>query len=262
MEQTFETLRNLQDILSEKYAIERDIQEIPKALKTKQEILNRLKQSFVEKSEALNEIKSNIKHLSFEMTDAERRREETEKRMDEIKTQREYEALDKEIRDADEKERRFRRDIQRKEAELKEIQGSIELEEKMIAMQEEELAAEEQNIKMETGKKQAYLEELIEREQAIAPGMDEDILFKFQRIIKNKSGVGIVPIKANVCSGCYMVLPAQFVNDIRGGQEIRFCPYCSRVLYWEEGGEPVADTWEFDNEDVGGLSDLIDNEDL
>ncbi|MCG8452468.1 MAG: nucleic acid-binding protein, partial [Spirochaetales bacterium] len=142
MEKTFEVLRQLQEILSQKYAIERDILEIPKALETKQEILNRLKKSYVEKNEAFEGTKAEIKSLQFEMGEAERSREESEKRMDVITTQREYEALDKEIRDAVEKEQRLRRDIQKRERDLEEMKGELEREEKMIAMQEDELKAE------------------------------------------------------------------------------------------------------------------------
>ena len=263
MEKTFETLQQLQEILSKKYAIERDILEIPKALETKQEILNRLKKSYVEKNEEFESTKSEIKHLTFEMGEAERLREEFEKRMDVITTQREYEALDKEIRDATEKEQRFRREIQKSERDLEEMRESLEREEQMIKMQEDELKAENDKIKAETSKKESELASLAMEESKVTPEMDEDILFKFQRIIRNKSGVGIVPVRANVCSGCHMVLPAQFVSDVRGGKEIQFCPYCSRILFWEEGGEPVAEAYEFDDEDVGGLADLVtDGDDL
>ena len=261
MENTFETLQQLQDILSEKYAIEREILEIPKALETKQEMLSRLKKSYVEKNEEFEATKAEIRHLNFEMTEAERLREEFEKRMDVITTQREYEALDKEIRDATEKEQRFRREIQKRERDLEEMRAALEREEMMIKAQEEELSAENEKIKAETSSKETLLADLAKREGKITPGMDEDILFKFQRIIRNKSGVGIVPVKANVCSGCHMVLPAQFVNDVRSGEDIQFCPYCSRILFWEEGGEPVAEAFEFDDEDVGGLSDLVDGDD-
>jgi len=261
MEKTFETLQQLQEILSKKYAIERDILEIPKALETKQEILNRLKKSYVDKNEEFESTKAEIRHLNFEMTEAERMREEFEKRMDVITTQREYEALDKEISDATEKEQRFRREIQKKERDLEEMRSSLEREEQMISMQEEELSAENEKIKAETSDKESQLAELAKEENRITPDMDDDILFKFQRIIRNKSGVGIVPVKANVCSGCHMVLPAQFVNDVRGGEEIQFCPYCSRILFWEERGDPVAEAFEFDDEDVGGLADLVDGDD-
>jgi len=256
MEDTFEILQELQKILSEKYSIERELDEIPKALETNQEILNRLKKSYVAKNEEFESIKTEIKHLKFEKDSAERLREESEKRMDVINTQREYEALDKEIRDASEKEQRFRREIQKKERDLEEMSQALEREEQMIKMQEEELQAEREKIKAETGEKQKQLDELKGQEKKLTPGMDEDILFKFQRIIKNKSGLGIVPVIGNVCSGCHMVLPAQFVNDVRGGKEIQFCPYCSRILYWEEGGENISEPSGFDDSDVGGLSGL------
>ena len=261
MEKTYETLQQLQEILSEKYAIERDILEIPRALETKQEILNRLKKSYVEKNEEFEAAKSEIKQLTFEMGEAERLREEFERRMDVINTQREYEALDKEIRDAAEKEQRFRREIQKLERDLEDMRESLEREEQMIKMQEDELTTENEKIQAETAQKEAQLAKLSKTEESITPGMDEDILFKFQRIIRNKSGVGIVPVKANVCSGCHMVLPAQFVNDVRSGNEIEFCPYCSRILFWEDGGEPLTETYEFDDQDVGGLADLIEDED-
>lgn len=259
MEKTFETLQQLQEILSKKYAIEREILEIPKALETKQEILNRLKKTYVEKNEEFESTKEEIRHLTFEMGEAERHREESEKRMDVITTQREYEALDKEIRDASEKEQRFRRDIQKRERDLEEMSSSLEREEQMITMQEEELTAENKKISAETGEKESLLASLAKEEKSLTPGMDDGILFKFQRIIRNKSGVGIVPVKSNVCSGCHMVLPSQFVNDVRTGNDIQFCPYCSRILFWEEGGEVLSEAYEFDDEDVGGLADLVDD---
>ena len=180
--------------------------------------------------------------------------------MDVITTQREYEALDKEIRDAGEKEQRIRREIQKCERDLEEMKSSLEREEQMIKMQQDELTAENNKIKAETSDKEALLADLIAKESKITPDMDDDILFKFQRIIRNKSGVGIVPVKSNICSGCHMVLPAQFVNDVRSGNEIQFCPYCSRILFWEAGNEPVSEAYEFDDEDVGGLADLVGGE--
>ena len=65
MENTFEVLQQLQEILSQKYAIERDILEIPKALETKQEILNRLKKTYVDKNQEFESTKDEIRHLNL-----------------------------------------------------------------------------------------------------------------------------------------------------------------------------------------------------
>lgn len=259
MEKTFETLKKLQEILSEKYTVEREIRDIPKALETKKAILSRLQKTYIEKNQQFELKKAEIKHLNFQMTEAEQNREAFEKRMDVIKTQREYEALDKEIRDATEEEQRLRRDIQRSNRELEEMQVSLEREEQMIKMQEEEVSTENEKINEETNTRKIQLEKLNKSEKAITPGMDENILFKFQRILKNKSGAGIVAVKSNVCSGCHMILPAQFVNDVRGGDEIQFCPYCSRILFWEQSDDTYAETEEviYDAE-IGGLADLVE----
>jgi hypothetical protein len=92
----------------------------------------------------------------------------------------------------------------------------------------------------------------------ITPGLDPDVLFKFERIIRSKLGLGIVAIKGGVCTGCHMILPAQFANLVRSGEEIVFCPYCSRILFYQEAEQGEQDF--FDEEDAGSLSDLDDLE--
>lgn len=258
MRKTFDDLQRLQEILSKKYATEREILEIPKALETKKEILNRIKKTYVDKNHEFEAIKEEIKRLKHEMAEAERLREESETKMDVITTQREYEALDKEIRDASEREQRFRREIQKRERDLNEMLSSLERDEQMIKMQEGELSSESDRIQAQTSDKKSQLAALIEDEKKLTPDMEDEMLFKFQRIIRNKSGVGIVPVRSNVCSGCHMMLPAQFVNDIRGSENIQFCPYCSRILFWEEGVEQISESYEFDNGDMGGLAELVD----
>jgi Zn-ribbon protein, possibly nucleic acid-binding len=81
----------------------------------------------------------------------------------------------------------------------------------------------------------------------------EFFFFYFLRIIRNKMGLGIVAIKGNVCMGCHMILPAQFSNNVRLGEEFVFCPYCSRILYYEESSE--GEELFFDTEDSGALYD-------
>jgi len=55
-----------------------------------------------------------------------------------------------------------------------------------------------------------------------------------------------------------MILPVQFANEVHIGDEFVFCPYCSRILFYEESGEGEEDY--FNTEDTGSLSDLDDME--
>ena len=193
--------------------------------------------------------------LRQKLIDAENARETYEKQMDLIKTQREYEALDKEIKTAIEKEQQFRKDILKEEKTSEELAHALEREESMIKQQEEELKSEQQKIEKESKSREKLLKDLRKEEQQIIPGLDEEIVFKFERIIKSKAGLGIVPIKGDVCTGCHMLLPAQFVNDVRVGENIRFCPYCSRILFHQETDQEALF---INEEDAGSLADLED----
>jgi len=259
MVEVFDNLRTLQDILSEKIELERKILEIPKLLITQEELLARLKKTYIDKNldfQKSKSLESEYRNMLFE---AESKREKAEKNMESISTQREYEALDKEIQDAAGKEQEFRTKLQREERVISELDEQIKQNQALIEQQEQELEDRRKSIQAEIALKEAQIKELSERERKLTPDLDQDILFKFERIIRNKMGKGIVAIKGGVCMGCHMILPAQFANVVRQGEEIVFCPYCSRILFYEESEQSEEDF--FNYEDSGSLSDLDDMED-
>jgi uncharacterized protein len=256
MEEVFERLREYQEILTKRVEIEREVNEIPKSLDAQVELLSRVKKSFAEKDAAFKEAEARVRDLRLQLTEAETAREAAEKQMDAISTQREYEALNKEIRDATDREHGIRKDLQREERALSEIEESLRRDESMIQLQEGEIAEKSAKINTEKESKVSEIGKLKGDEEKASEGIDKDILFKFERIIRSKQGLGIVPVKGYVCTGCYMILPAQFVNEVRSGNRIIFCPYCSRVLYFQEAEEQGEQL--FADIESGSLSDLED----
>jgi predicted nucleic acid-binding Zn-ribbon protein len=168
--------------------------------------------------------------------------------------------LDKEIEDAAGKEQEFRNKLQREVRIISDLDEEIKQSQALIEQQEAELEERRRDIEKEVASKEAQLNALSQKENDLAMELnDPDVLFKFERIIRNKMGKGIVAIKGGVCLGCHMILPAQFANTVRQGEEIVFCPYCSRILYYEESEQNEEDF--FNDEDSGSLSDLDDMED-
>ncbi len=259
MDEVLTKLRSLQDVLSRKIEIEKELQEIPRGLATQEELLNRLGKSFNERSGEYEAILARIRELKTKLFEAETAREHAEKQMDGISTQREYEALDKEIRDATDKEQQVRKDLMREEKAAQELEETLKRDEQMIAQIKAEVEEKRRYIETKSAEKRADMDALALEEKQIIPGLDGEIIFKFERIIRSKQGLGIVGVKAGVCSGCHMILPSQFVNQIREGSNIIFCPYCSRILFYHES-EEGDDTFSADIES-GGLADLDDFED-
>jgi predicted nucleic acid-binding Zn-ribbon protein len=257
-ESDLDKLRSLQEIIYEKIGLEKNIHEIPKLLSTQEELLNRLKKTFIEKNSDYEKIKAEEIDFKNKLGEVESTREKSEKNMDAVNTQREYEALDKEIKDASEKEQQYRKDLQQRERILSELDEQIRQQAGLIEQQEKELEERRKKIEAEINDKRKQIENLKKKESKLTENLDPEVVFKFERIIKNKMGIGIVAIKRNVCMGCHMILPVQFANEVRIGEEYVFCPYCSRILYYEESAEGEEEFIII--EDTGALSDLDESE--
>ena len=258
-ENDLDKLRTLQDILTKKHQFEHDIQEIPKQLGSLEEAHNRTRKNFIEKNLEYEKLKISEEESRALLREAEAAREKAERTISEINTQREYEALDKERLTAGEKEQQFRKEVQQKERLMMELDDQIKGSDSLIKQQETELAEKRAGIEAEVAEKKKLVDNLLKQEKKLTDGLDTEVIFKFERIIRNKMGLGIVAIKGNVCMGCHMILPAQFSNNVRLGEEFIFCPYCSRILFYEETSE--EEELFFDAEDSGTLYDFEEEDD-
>ncbi len=256
--EVIDKLKKLQDILAQKYDLEAKIKELPKSLDGRVESIERFKKEFIEKNAEYEAQKEKIGKLKVELQEAEASRESGEKGMDSITTHREYEALDKQINEANEREQNIRKELQKEEKTLAELSETIKDNESLISSTEADINEAKDNLKKEIDGYKKELEKLKKKEDAITPGIDAEIIFKFERIIQRNSK-GIVAVKGIVCDGCHMILPAQFANEVHNDEKILFCPYCSRILYYEEGDENTSNY--FQNEDAGSLADLDEDED-
>lgn len=255
MTEIFNKLKSLQLILGRKYELENKINEAPKQLDSQGILLDRMRKEFIEKNHVYESVKEKVLQLKKELDEAVSARESGEKNMDVITTHREYEALEKQISEASAKEAEVRKALQKEEKSLAELNDSIKTMEEMIKAQENDIAESRRTLDGQLDNLKAELAELNNRENEIIPGLDQEVLFKFQRIIQRNSE-GIVAVKNGVCTGCNMILPAQFANEVHEGDSILFCPYCSRILFYEESEENTQETY-FD--DAGSLADIEDD---
>ena len=254
----FDKLKSLQDILVKKYELEKKIDEAPKQLTSQDELLDRMKKEFIGKNADYETVKAKVTQLRGELEEAVKSRDSGEKSMDNITMHREYEALDRQISEASLREQDIRTDLQKEEKTLADLNDSLKSYETMIKSQEAELNAGRATLDKELAVYKTEVAGLQKKESKIAPSLDQEILFKFQRIIQRNTE-GIVAVRNGVCTGCHMILPAQFANEVHKGESVLFCPYCSRILFYEEATEDEQESF-FKLEDAGSLADLDDED--
>lgn len=259
MEKLFERLLTFQNVLMERVSIEKEVKELPKSIIAQEEVLARARKSYSERSQRLADIQTRVIELKAELTEVIDRKDHSEQQMDNISSPREFEALNKEITEAGLKEDQLRKDLRKEEENLKEADIEVKASEALIFSQETEVNEKKARILNEESSMRKRITELKNEEAGLTNDLDPEIVFKFERIIKSKQGLGIVPVKGVVCSGCSIVLPSQFVNNVRQSDSIVFCPYCSRVLFYEEGDETHDDL--IVDIESGSLADLDDYDD-
>ena len=231
-------LKKLQDVLVKKNNVRNKIDDIPKNIIIKKDLLDRIKERYQNNSEIHKKKQQELTRFRTELEQNENSREKLEEQIENVNTQREYEALEKEIRERSDRESVIREHQEILRNDIKQLEESVEQEYLLTQEQQLELEQEEQKMNTQIKELHADLASLEAEESEMSTGFDAEFLFKFQRIINTTGGKGIVPLKSVVCSGCHMILPTHTANEVRREKEILFCPYCSKVLYHED--EEVA----------------------
>jgi predicted nucleic acid-binding Zn-ribbon protein len=265
--EVFENLKSLQEILVQKYELEGKKSDAPKQLSNQEDLLAKTQKEFIEQKSNYDATQEKVTQLKAQLEEAVKSREEGEKGVANSTTHREYEALEKQISEAKLLEEQVRKDLQHEEKDLAELNERLKNSEELIKFQESELNSSRESLNKELSSYDNKLAKLKVEEDKVTKNINDiyskeenaelkaqEILFKFQRIIQRNSE-GIVSVRNGVCSGCHMILPANFANEVREGEDINFCPYCSRILYYEEVSEDQQEDY-FDIGAAGSLSGL------
>ncbi len=60
------------------------------------------------------------------------------------------------------------------------------------------------------------------------------LLKKYEAIKSLNDGLAVVPVWKEICEGCYMKIPAQLYNEVQKLMELYTCPNCNRIIYWHD----------------------------
>lgn len=75
------------------------------------------------------------------------------------------------------------------------------------------------------------VDELKKARQELAEKISKPLLFRYERL-RGKLKRAIVPVKNDICLGCFLRQPTAIGVQGREGAEIFTCENCGRMLYW------------------------------
>ena len=179
----------------------------------------------------INEFNSAVAEKRNEIADAQSSVERYKKQLDEVRNNREYDTLTKEI------------EFQSLEIELcnKKIKEAlIKVDEKKRDMEHTENLISDRQIALEEKKNELdeIMQETRDEEEKLKvkakdleARIEPRLLSSFKRIRKSaRNGLGIVYVQRDACGGCFNKIPPQRQLDIKMHKKIIVCEYCGRIM--------------------------------
>ena len=166
-----------------------------------------------------------------EIADAQASVERYKSQLDEVKNNREYDTLTKEIEFQSLEIELCNKKI--KEALIKVEEKKHDLEHTEAVIKDREIALTEKKSELDEIMQETREEEELLKEKAkeLETRIEPRLLTSFKRIRKNaRNGLGIVYVQRDACGGCFNKIPPQRQLDIKMHKKIIVCEYCGRIM--------------------------------
>ena len=154
----------------------------------------------------------------------------SESHLKEIKTQKEYQAVSKEISGAKKLIAELEDQILQKINALEELTGDIAKKQADLAELEANVALQQGEVQLRVEKLQAGIAADAATREETVKGLPASVMKRYARLRDQRKGVAVVEAKEGNCMGCNMHLPPQLYNTLFRADEVITCPHCQRIL--------------------------------
>lgn len=158
----------------------------------------------------------------------------------EVKTNREYQAMQKEIEVAQTEVRRIEDRILERMLEADEISQEIREAEAAAAAERQAVSDERRRLEDEATGLQAELDRASVTRQTLMAELAPDLLGLFEHVSKGRRGIAVAEARDGHCTLCNVRLRPQMFNEVRRNESVIQCESCQRILYFAARSEPAA----------------------
>lgn len=177
------------------------------------------------------DIETAVGQQRMKITEATNLIEKYQQQLDNVRNNREFDSLSKEIEfqglEVELAEKRIREFTQ----EGKIVSEDIERSKEMLGEREIDLKAKKEELDEIISETRIQEEQLREQAKTMESTIDNRLLTAFKRIRKSaRNGLAVVYIQRDACGGCFNKIPPQRQLDIKLRKKIIVCEHCGRIM--------------------------------
>ncbi|MBQ7421763.1 MAG: HalX domain-containing protein [Prevotella sp.] len=179
----------------------------------------------------IKEFQSAVTQKKGEIETAKASVERYQNQLNEVKNNREYDTLSKEIEFQTLEIELCNKKIREASVRVEERTNDLEQAKSLVEERQKDLVekkGELDEIMQETREEE---EKLKEKAKDLETKIESRLLTSFKRIRRNaRNGLGIVYVQRDACGGCFNKIPPQRQLDIKMHKKIIVCEYCGRIM--------------------------------
>jgi predicted nucleic acid-binding Zn-ribbon protein len=188
----------------------------------------------------IDDLDKKINEKKYAMQDSLDLIKKYEGQQENVRNNREYDALSKEIE--------FQGlEIQLAEKKIKEFKASIEAKNELADVAKEALSERKADLDHKQNELKEIIKETEKDEKSLAKksgvaekNIEDRLLIAYNRLRDNaRNGLAVVPVERDACGGCHSKIPPQRQMDLASRKKIIVCEYCGRILVDEDIQSPV-----------------------
>jgi predicted nucleic acid-binding Zn-ribbon protein len=182
--------------------------------------------------ELLENARKDRRQTETEVEELEKRAKKSRERLASVKTNKEYQALLKEIDDLQGLVRQREDQVLEQMEAIERHRTVFDDEERTVTKARERLKAEGAEIQGERAKADAQMVVLRKEQDMLMPQIPADLLQTYRVLSTHRSGIAVAPVAQGACQMCHMNLPPQLFIDLQKDEQLLHCPACQRIIYW------------------------------
>lgn len=240
MTTTANSLREIHSLHQRAKAIQDRLNSHPKTVAARNALVNKKLTSLEQFKKEIQQIKVAKGLKEVQRKSLLQKIEDYSTKLLNVKKNEEYKAIQNEIALVKSQVNKVDDELIDQEIDLEERNGKLAELEAELDKAKKDLAAFIKKAEDDRPGDEAKLAELskhIAEAEAIIPG---EIRESYQRVIRQKGADALALVEDGACTGCFMAITSQMLNDLINCNTLVFCRTCGRVLYMAEATEKVT----------------------
>ncbi len=234
MKQNLESLLEFQKAEIEIDRLNSNLNSVPGRLADLDNKQESLQTTYENEKNSLAVLKKKYRSMESEVQTNIAKISKSQEKLGSVKTNKEYQAILKEIDDIKGKNSAIEDEMidcleqmETVERELTEKSGILK---QILA----NLTAEKDTINREAEENAKRLDAAEQLRRQLAEDVDTALMADYDRVKKIVRTRPVVPVLKAICQGCHLNIPPQMFNELQRGDQLKFCPHCDRIVFWND----------------------------